>query len=94
MNLTDDIATQLKQSRATIGTFSGTTDSNGFFVFAHGLTAAPSKVFIFPNGSAFSPNLAVPFLYAVDGLNVTLSYAAIVGSAASLAIAGSYLLLV
>lgn len=91
MDLLRDVATLLKQSRGTAGSFSGTTDASGFFVFAHGLTAAPSQVFVFPNGAGGSPNLGVPFLYGTDGLNVTLSYAAIAGSVASLAVAGSFL---
>ena len=92
MDLLRDLATQVKQGRAIVGSESGATDANGFFTFAHGLTEPPSKVLVFPTGAAASPDLAIPFLYAVDGLNVTLSFFALAGSAASLAVAFSYVL--
>lgn len=91
MDLLRDIATQFKQGRGKSGTFSGTTDGNGFLSFPHGMTQMPSQAFAFTNNGASAPNLAIPFLYAIDGLNITLSFFALTGSAAGLAVAGSWL---
>ena len=90
-----DVATQLKQLRGSLfwGGYSGNTDSLGFFTFAHGAPFVPGAVLCFPNGAAASPNLAFPFTYATTATTVTLSFFAVAGSAAALAVAGSFLCL-
>lgn len=84
---TTQLATNLQQHH---GTFSGTTDGNGFFLFAHGAPFTPVACYVSQTGDGRAANVGVPFMFTVDATNVTLSYAAIRGSVVSLAVAGGF----
>ena len=86
-----DIAFNTAYVRPLYGFFSGTTDSSGFLTVAHGAPFVPSVYFIQPIGDPRAGNVAVPFVFAIDAQNITLGYFAVAGSAATLAVSGSFL---
>lgn len=91
-DLLADVAQKLRLLNGTFfsGSITGTTTDAGFFTFAHGAPFSPSKVFVQMAGAAVGPNVLLPLEYSLNATTVTISFYALLGSAAVVDISFNY----
>lgn len=73
------------------GTYSGTTDGSAFLSFNHGLTWAPTRVFLQSTVPNSGINQGYPVVTTLTSTTVTMRYMATAGATTGLAVAGWWL---